>query len=61
MNSYRPFGPQLCLLDDSYPDLTVGAITSWPFGPNQSEPSLTVGLLPRRMLATSPSASRLDF
>ncbi len=26
MNSYQPFGPQLFLLGDSDPDLTVGAI-----------------------------------
>ena len=33
MNSYRPFGPQLFLLGDAVPDLTVGAIASRRFAP----------------------------
>jgi hypothetical protein len=35
MNSYRPCGPQLFLLGDSNPDLTVGAITSRRFAPHE--------------------------
>ena len=40
MNSCRPFGPQLFLLGDSDPDLTVGAITWRRFAPllDQSTP-----------------------
>ena len=33
MNLSRPFGPQLFLLGDSDPDLTVGAITWRRFAP----------------------------
>ena len=33
MNSWRPFGPQLFLLEDANPDLTVGAIASRRFAP----------------------------
>ena len=35
MNSYRPVGPQLFLLGDSNPDLTVGAIAWRRFAPHE--------------------------